>query len=153
MLVDPAMGELAPHSRTPISLAFHAKEARQCVFNVKCHIESSPPHKFLNLNVKGEGCSVETALFYEDVNNNNVSSGGGQQRVELSHSSLNEIHMGEVEKNETCFRNLHVTNGGKHGVKFEWLLSSETREALECFAIEPAQYFLEPGDQKHCVLK
>lgn len=145
VLVDPAMGELAPSSRTPISLSFHAKESRQCVFNLKCHVESSQQHKFLNLNVKGEGCSVEIALQCENANTG--------QRVDFSQSTLNEIHMGEVEKNESCFRNLYVTNGGKHGAKLEWLLSSESREALECYSIEPAQHFLEPGEQKHCILR
>lgn len=139
------MGQLEPNSRTPINLSFHAKEPRQCVFNLKCHIESSPKLKFLNLNVKGEAYCIETVLQYEDVNTG--------QRIEFLNSNLNEIHMGEVEKNEICFRNLYLNNGGKHGVKYEWLFSSENKESLDCFSIEPAFGFLEPGDRKHFVLK
>lgn len=145
MLVDPFIGELAPQSRTPIALSFNAKEQHACVFNLKCHIVGASQHKSLNLNVKGEGFRIATALQCEDA-----ASG---ERVEFLHTNLSEIHMGEVEKNETSFRNLYVTNQGKHRVKFEWALTSESREALECFSIEPQIDLIEPGDRKHCILR
>lgn len=144
-LVEPAAGELAPQSRTPVALSFHAKEEHACVFNLKCHIAGAAAHKSLNLNVKGDGFAIKTSVHCEEA--------GGGERVEFVDTHLNEIHMGAVEKNETSFRNLYVGNQGKHRIKFEWVLTSESREAIECFSIEPQSDLLEPGDRKHCILK
>ena len=143
VLVDPATGVLAPHSRTPIKLSYQPKEARQSIFNLKCKLANS--NKPLNLNVKGEGFSIVTSLFCEDT-----ATGA---KIEFSDASINEIHMGEVEKNEVCFRNLFVANSGKHAASFEWFLASEFEESLSCFSIEPRLGDIEPGDKKHCVLK
>ena len=61
--------------------------------------------------------------------------------------------MGEVEKNEVCFRNLFISNNGKHMANFEWFLTSQFEESVSCFAIDPQVGEVEPGDKKHCVLK
>ncbi|RNA31836.1 hydrocephalus-inducing -like protein [Brachionus plicatilis] len=143
VLVAPASGLVQPNSKQPICLSFTPREQRQSVFNLKCKIDSLP--KPLALNVKGEGFAIQTALFCEDT-----STGS---RVEFSDSSINEIHMGEVEKGETCFRNLHIVNQGKHLASFEWLLTSEYEDSLQCFWIEPTTGYIDPGDKKHCVLK
>jgi hydrocephalus-inducing protein len=144
VLVDPARGILKPNSKFPIELTFSPKEQRQSVFNIKCKLNQS--NKPLNLNVKGEGFSMQTSLFCEDT-----LSGA---KIEFSDSSMNEIHMGQVEKNEICYRNLYVVNNGKHRANFEWTLTSQYEDALDCFQIEPAHMdSVEPGEKKHCILK
>lgn len=143
VLVSPASGVLEANSRTHIQLSFQPKEQRQCLFNLKCKISNTT--KPLNLNVKGEGFSIVTNLFCEDTNTGN--------KIEFSDTSINEIHMGEVEKNEICFRNLFVSNNGKHTVNFEWFLTSQFEDSLDCFSIEPTSSQIEPGDKKHCILR
>lgn len=142
-LVEPSSGQLAANSKTPIKLSFQPKDQRSSVFNLKCKLTNS--HKPLNLNVKGEGFAIQTSLHCEDTNSG--------ERIEFSDTNMNEIHMGEVEKNEACFRNLYITNGGKHRVNFEWFLTSQFEDALQCFSIEPQCDQIEPGDRKHCILK
>ncbi|CAF0787663.1 unnamed protein product [Brachionus calyciflorus] len=143
VLVNPAIGELEPNSKFPITLTFTPKEQRKSVFNPKCFVQSSK--KPLGLNVKGEGFAIQTALFCEDTNSGN--------KIEFSDMCINEIHMGEVEKNEICFRNLYIHNQGKYLANFEWYLSSQFTDSLECFTIEPNVGYIEPGDKRHCVLK
>ena len=143
VIVEPANGILAPNSRIPIQLSFTPREKRSHVFNLKCKISNAS--KALNLNVKGEGFAIETSLFCEDSHTG--------QKVEFSNTSINEIHMGEVEKNEVCYRNLYVFNTGKHLASFEWTLGSASKEAVECFSVEPAIGQVAPGDKRHCVLK
>lgn len=145
VLVEPCEGELAPLSRTPVALSFHAKEQRACVFNLKCHVTGASPAKALNLNVKAECFSIETKLECEDTTSGRL--------IEFVPALLGEIHMGEIEKNEVAFRNLHVCNAGKHRVKFEWALTSESDDALQCFSIEPVSDVIEPGDRRNCILR
>jgi hydrocephalus-inducing protein len=143
VLVQPSSGLLAANSKTPIQLSFQPKEQRLYIFNLKCKFGNS--NKPLNLNVKGEGFAMVTSLLCEDTASGN--------KIELSDSSINEIHMGEVEKNEICFRNLYVVNNSKHIVSFEWLLTSQFEDALGCFSIEPQLGEIAAGDKRHCVLK
>lgn len=143
VIVEPSTGILQPNSKLKISLNFQPREQRSHVFNLKCKISNSS--KPLNLNIKGEGFSMLTALYCEDSNVGN--------NIEFSDTMINEIHMGEVEKNEICIRNLYVFNTGKHTVNFEWFLSSQLEESLSCFQIEPQMDLIGPGDKKHCVLK
>ena len=143
IIVEPSSGVLPPNSKTPIELHFQPREQRPYVFTLKCKISNSS--KPLNLNVKSEGFSMMTSLFCEDTNSGN--------KIEFSDASINEIHMGEVEKNETCFRNLYIFNSGKYTVNFEWFLSSQYEDALSCFSIEPPLDMVAPGDKRHCVLK
>jgi hydrocephalus-inducing protein len=142
-LVDPASGQLPPSSKLPIKLSYQPKDQRQSIFNLKCKLDNS--NKPLNLNVKGEGFAILTSLFCEDT----VTL----SKIEFSDTSINEIHMGEVEKNEVCFRNLYIANNGKHTSNFEWVLSSQFEDSLQCFAIEPKLGEIEPGDKQHCILK
>lgn len=147
VLVEPSSGLLPPMSKFPIQLSFTPREMRQSVFNLKCKLGNS--NRPLNLNVKGEGYVMQTSLYCEDPQTG--------QRVEFSDSTINEIHMGQVEKNEVCYRNMYIVNNGKHRVNYEWLLTSQSKEALECFYIEPPTVSnmesIEPGDKKHCLLK
>lgn len=143
VLINPSSGFLEPNSKTPIVLSFQPKEQRKSTFNLKCNISNT--NKPLSINVKGEGFSIQTSLFCEDTNTGN--------KIEFSDTSINEIHMGEVEKNEICFRNLYVSNNCKHTVNFEWFLTSQFIDSLDCFSIEPLASQIEPGDKKHCILK
>lgn len=143
VIVEPAFGTLEPNSKLSISLTFQPREQRSHTFNIKCKVNHMS--KPLNLNVKGEGFQIQTSLYCEDTYSGN--------KIEFVDNSINEIHMGEVEKNETCFRNLFIFNSGKHTANFEWVLSSQYEDALSCFSIEPLVDQVEPGDKKHCVLK
>lgn len=143
VLVNPSCGVIEPASKQPICLSFTPRDQRKSTFNLKCRIDSAP--KCLSLNVKGEGFAIQTGLFCEDTLTGN--------RIEFSHTYINEIHMGQVEKNETCFRNLHIVNKGKHLAKFEWHLTSQFADSLQCFCIEPSSGHIEAGDKQHCVLK
>ena len=94
VVVEPLSGTLPPNSTQQIALSFEPREQRQHVFNLKCQIgDSSKP---LNLNIKGEGFSMLSALYCED------SATGSS--VQFSDTMINEIHMGEVEKNEVSQR-------------------------------------------------
>jgi len=143
VLVEPSQGRLAANSSLEICVSFQPREQRAHAFNLKCQVSNSS--KPLNLNVKGEGFAMLTSLCCED------SASGAS--VEFSDTMINEIHMGEVEKNETCARNLYVFNTGKHSVNFEWFLSSQSEESLRCFSVEPRTGLVGPGDRLHCVLK
>lgn len=143
ILVDPSSGILQPNSRTPIYLSYQPREQRKDTFNLKCKLSHS--NKPINLNVKGEGFAMLSSLFCEDTHTGN--------KIEFSDSNINEIHMGQVEKNEVCFRNLYIANNGKYTANFEWVLTSQLEQALDCFTIEPQIGSVEPGDKKHSVLK
>jgi hydrocephalus-inducing protein len=143
IILEPSSGILEPNSKLNITLTFQPREQRSHIFNLKCKV--SHLSKPLNLNVKGEGFQMQTSLYCEDTYSGN--------KIEFVDNSINEIHMGEVEKNETSFRNLFIFNSGKHTANFEWVLSSQYEDALSCFSIEPLIDQVEPGDKKHCILK
>ena len=149
VLVEPAYGELPPNSKTLINLTFQPKEERTHIFNVKCRLLNS--RKPIGINVKGVGFAMQTHLYCEDTYTGN--------KIDFCDTNLNEIHLGEVEKNETCFRNFFVSNTGKYPVTFEWLMTTPSRQQMpeasgaDCFAIEPQQGQVEPGDKRQCILK
>ncbi len=143
VIIEPSHGKLAGNSKQKIVLEFQPREQRHHVFNLKCQISNSS--KPLNLNIKGEGFSMLSSLYCED----SVTTAN----IEFSDTMINEIHMGEVEKNEACIRNLYVFNTGKHMINFEWFLSSQSEESLKCFSIEPQAGVVGPGDRLHCILK
>lgn len=143
VMVNPSSGLIEANSKQPICLSFTPRDQRKSTFNLKCCIDSAS--KCLTLNVKGEGFAIQTALFCEDTITGN--------RIEFSHTFVNEIHMGQVEKNETCFRNLYIVNKGKYLANFEWHLTSQYADSLQCFSIEPTSGHIDPGDKQHCVLK
>ena len=143
VLVEPAHGVLAPSSRTPVQLAYQPTEQRLDLFNVKCMLGGST--KPLTLHVRGEGFAISTALFCEDTATNN--------RIQFTSHALNEIHMGEVEKNETCYRTLHVVNSGKYAFAYDWKLFGESPEALSCFTVNQERGYVEPGATQLTTLK
>ena len=136
---DPANATVTPNSKTPITLTITPYE--QLVFNVKCKVSSSS--KPLQLNVKAEGFSMSTNLYCEDPN-------GG--KVEFTSAAINEIHLGEVEKNEVTYRNLFTSKSGKYGIDGEWFLDSSFEDSLTCYTTEPQKFHVEPGEKFQSVL-
>lgn len=142
ILVEPASGSLEPLSKRPITLTLTPHDQRPLVFNLKCNLSNAS--KPLHLNVKGEGFSLATSLYCEDSNGT---------KIEFNENNINEIHFGEVEKNEVSYRNLFILNTGRFTVDFECFLTSDFEDAGSCFSIEPQKSFLEPGQKKQCILK
>jgi hydrocephalus-inducing protein len=142
MLVEPASGTVPAKGKIPIELTFKPQDQRQFAFNLKCAIGNQT--KPLCLNVKTEGFTMQTALVCEDPNG---------LKVELTPDDMNVIHLGEIEKNEVTYRNLHVMNSGKHSVDFEWFLTSEYEDSAAYFTIEPSTGMIAAGEKTVSVLK
>jgi hydrocephalus-inducing protein len=151
LLVEPLSGLIEPNTRIPISLKLTTKEAKQLAFNLKCHLSCST--RPLHLNVKAEGFSMQTSLYCEDLNGS---------KIEFNPDGTNEIHLGEVEKNEIAYRNFFLLNTGKYPVEFACNLKNSGDNTIgatgklavnSSFSIEPKSGYIEPGDKHNCLLK
>jgi hydrocephalus-inducing protein len=146
VIVEPSSGVIEPNGRANILLSFTPHEQKTSIFNIKCQIASAS--RPIYLNVKGDGFSMLTNLACEDSNTG--------ETVNFSDSAINEVHLGEVEKNESSFRNFYITNKGKYPVQYYWkfeIYNNNNDESLKCFSIEPDEGEIEAGDKKRCVLK
>ena len=90
-----------------------------------------------------DACNI--TLEYEDKANG--------ERVEILHTNISQIKMGEVGINETSFRNLYMTNCGNHCVMFHWNLTSTSCDALDYFSLEPQVNQINPGERKSFILR